>query len=392
MEIITFDRPISFTPKDLTNSLSFANGREFLTWTIDQMNKWNNLPRTNISFGDMNPVDLLVERYRTLHQIISNFEHNPNLTSQIINLVSLIENGSIPTTETPRGKQIILLAKHDPKTAAALIALDWNLNQNNGPYYTGITSAYALQGALNNSEAEKEAQKETFLDLKKDMLSQFETLIKTQREQTEANGQLLLDFQKDIGLKIIEYDALLKQFTSHNDNRQESLEKEDQTRKEEWASLKAAYTTEMQLRASVTYWNEKRRNHERRSENNIKLFCGVGFVVTAIIIAAAYLLFEAVLQATWLLQVRASLLIFILLFLEIWGLKLISRRIVANQNLADDAAERTALVHAFKALEKEGKADNAERLLILQALFRPAAHLSDDTAPISLIEKMINRS
>ena len=67
----------------------------------------------------------------------------------------------------------------------------------------------------------------------------------------------------------------------------------------------------------------------------------------------------------------------------------------ANQQMADDAEEREAMIFTFKALEHEGRVGNDERLVILNALFRPHGRSAEEKVPQPIIDafiKSISRS
>ena len=62
-----------------------------------------------------------------------------------------------------------------------------------------------------------------------------------------------------------------------------------------------------------------------------------------------------------------------------------------NQRLADDAEQRQAMVMTFKALEHEEKASDNERIVILNALFRPQDPGNDETVPVAALETMMSK-
>ena len=74
-----------------------------------------------------------------------------------------------------------------------------------------------------------------------------------------------------------------------------------------------------------------------------------------------------------------------------WFLRLISRIFVTNLHYMADAGLRSTMVTTFLALIEDDKnpVESDERLLILQALFRPAGESGDDAAPTNLLERLI---
>lgn len=72
-----------------------------------------------------------------------------------------------------------------------------------------------------------------------------------------------------------------------------------------------------------------------------------------------------------------------------WLLRQLSKLFVRSLDLATDSAHRKALTQTFLGLAENAKSgvSQAERAIILQALFRPQPpHMSDDGPPMSLVE------
>ncbi|HEX3365474.1 DUF6161 domain-containing protein [Phenylobacterium sp.] len=72
-----------------------------------------------------------------------------------------------------------------------------------------------------------------------------------------------------------------------------------------------------------------------------------------------------------------------LLTIAFWIGRLISRTYVSQAHLAIDAAERATMVQTYLALTNENKITDAERILVLAALFRSSEDglVRDDAAP-----------
>lgn len=148
----------------------------------------------------------------------------------------------------------------------------------------------------------------------------------------------------------------------------------------------------MALRASVSYWRSKRKIHADAVKGSIVWFGIIAVIAIIVVMLAAWKFLGDATGKDLIIQIRATMFVGFPAFIVIWILRLISRRLVVNQALEHDAAERVAMVNAFKALEKEGKAEQSERLLILQALFRPATTPVDDTAPIAVVNQLLKQN
>ncbi|MEO6340192.1 MAG: DUF6161 domain-containing protein, partial [Caulobacteraceae bacterium] len=154
-------------------------------------------------------------------------------------------------------------------------------------------------------------------------------------------------------------------------------------------NTEAVYTEHMALKGPVTYWRDKAGSHRKNS--NIARFVGLGFA--AVIIIYAYwdgfqrvlnLVEEAVVKTKqW--QAGYVVLTFAVLMVTIifWIGRLISRTYVSEAHLAIDADERATMVQTYLALANENKISDAERTLVLAALFRPSSDglVRDDTVP-----------
>lgn len=81
-------------------------------------------------------------------------------------------------------------------------------------------------------------------------------------------------------------------------------------------------------------------------------------------------------------------------FFVVWFLRLVVRIFLSNLALADDASERVMMLQTFRSLleHDEGKLQPEDRILMLQALFRPAVRASDDDgAPPNWFDLILNR-
>ena len=78
-------------------------------------------------------------------------------------------------------------------------------------------------------------------------------------------------------------------------------------------------------------------------------------------------------------------------FLSVWVLRIFSKNMLNNFNQMHDAKNRAVMTQTFLALMSEGKADENDRILILNALFQPINSASDDGAPPHWFELMMER-
>ncbi|MHA1570485.1 MAG: DUF6161 domain-containing protein, partial [Alphaproteobacteria bacterium] len=153
------------------------------------------------------------------------------------------------------------------------------------------------------------------------------------------------------------------------------------------AALERDYAARLSLRSSAGYWSRKRLGHRIAA-----IVAGFAFPTIAIGIIYAVFWFatvgeglvrqlpglrdltaDATLSPAIIAPVAGTMVVGLIVLFGIWILQLVSRFFFANLSLMSDAGERVAMVQTFLALSRDddNPADHSDRLLVLQALFRP---------------------
>lgn len=177
-------------------------------------------------------------------------------------------------------------------------------------------------------------------------------------------------------------------FTQDQTQRAEDFEKLVSEHKQEMENLRKTFREEIALRAPATYWDDKRREHERLS----KVMGAVSFSSIALsVLGLGWLIHDLLRTAqpnaapeAW----RLAMVVLIGLF-AVWGVRLVVRMFLSHLHLATDAAERVVMARTYLSLlEGDRLASKEDRQLILQALFRPASDgiVKDEGVPFSLAE------
>ena len=177
-------------------------------------------------------------------------------------------------------------------------------------------------------------------------------------------------------------------FTQDQTQRAEDFEKLVSEHKQEMENLRKTFREEIALRAPATYWDDKRREHERLS----KVMGVVSFSSIALsVLGLGWLIHDLLRTAqpnaapeAW----RLAMVVLIGLF-AVWGVRLVVRMFLSHLHLATDAAERVVMARTYLSLlEGDRLASKEDRQLILQALFRPASDgiVKDEGVPFSLAE------
>jgi len=169
-------------------------------------------------------------------------------------------------------------------------------------------------------------------------------------------------------------------------------ELKDQTT-HEIGNFRAALRSELRLQAPVTYWRDKSKGHTRVA------WAGLGaFVAAALIMIAAFAMFGSFEMDSLPKAHDGSLYLGELVVFTIptvayfWIMRYLGRLFVTNYTEAADARRRATMTETFLALAADGRSGvaDAERLIILQALFRSGADAqADDTAPQSLFDVLL---
>jgi hypothetical protein len=178
------------------------------------------------------------------------------------------------------------------------------------------------------------------------------------------------------------------QFVEAQAERSRDFEKLVSEHQQEMEKIRKTFHEETALRAPATYWDAKRKDHERLSKITGAISFG-GIAVAAI--GLGWLIHDLLRTAqpnaapeAW----RLAMVVLIGLF-AVWGVRLVVRMFLSHLHLATDAAERVVMARTYLSLlDGDRLASNEDRQLILQALFRPASDgiVKDEAVPFSLAE------
>ncbi|MBI4081327.1 MAG: hypothetical protein HY423_01825 [Candidatus Lambdaproteobacteria bacterium] len=153
------------------------------------------------------------------------------------------------------------------------------------------------------------------------------------------------------------------------------------------------YNQKLQLLAPVDYWTRKSKGHRWTAIAAGGIF--IGLVSTIFILLYVYQseIFELYKVKTegspWWLVVLVG----VPVFLAIWTLRIVSRILLTNLKLYEEAKERRTMINTFLALMQEPKnVTEQDRILILGAIFRPSSGVgTDDAAPPHWFDLLLQR-
>lgn len=154
--------------------------------------------------------------------------------------------------------------------------------------------------------------------------------------------------------------------------------------KAELEKLNEVYRDQIALSAPVEYWRKKASQHRTQA-----WIWGAATVVAAF--AVGYFFIDQADQI--LLQDQTPnyaqlITLLTIATLGVWGLRLLVRLLFSQIHLRTDAQERSVMLQAFLALQREGHVDEKEKDSILNTLFRPTSTgvVKDDSAPPNVAE------
>jgi len=231
---------------------------------------------------------------------------------------------------------------------------------------------------------------------------QADSLEKTSRLQVEQ-GRIL----EQIEPKIAELNKSLTEFTRGLDEKSKEIPKIEgeiagltaqvaEKIKNATAAIAAheeAHRQQLVLRAPIVYWMEKQNAHKKVYWSALAIF----IVINASALGFFGVHFESIWQHlkevqgqnAGVLNVTGLVAFTLPSVAYFWILKHISRIFVDNMSNANDAGQRSVMLQTYLALvaEPASKVSEQERLLALNALFRPSATAgSDDAPPSNLLE------
>ena len=142
------------------------------------------------------------------------------------------------------------------------------------------------------------------------------------------------------------------------------------------------------MRASELYWSERRDKSETRADSALTKFLWSA-VLGVVVLAGAFWAIGNYLHLIGAFGTAHLFIYGVPTLFVIWVLRLFYGEYRGWKDLADDADERIAMIKTFIALEHEGKASDAERAIILQALFRPHKESIEEGVPHPVWESIL---
>lgn len=363
----------------LSNASRGGNHDQGLKQAINQLNQAINSANQAFQYKDSNP-----QQYQN------------QITSFANTLQDVFERQRLPHSSTPLAARIADYRRTVGDPAASFFAAVFVPPQQGHHFqpqdlqgWRGLTEGLIERYGLGNAPkaGRKLAAEQSFEQLR----VKAESLL---GEKTLAYDALHRDFSSLVESIRSAADESKNQFDVAQAQRASDFEELVGGHKQEMENLRKVFREETALRAPATYWDDKRKEHERLS----KITGAISFGGIAAAAGGLGLLIHDLLRSAqpntapeaW----RVAMLVLIGLF-AVWGVRLVVRMFLSHLHLATDAAERVVMARTYLSLlEGDRLASKEDRQLILQALFRPTSDgiVKDEGIPPSMLEFLTRQS
>jgi hypothetical protein len=365
-------------------------------WMTGLKEAANNIRRPDaLAVGSLNaPIRLLSEKMNAVESLIAQDEKAEIFNELLNDYVILIKTRKLINSCSRLGKFISTTKENDPSHAARLASvacsspLDISQISNFSDWGRAVGILPLVELGLNENPPNLDPFLERFSN---DWSKRFAAIESAQKQTADASSTAL--------------GAFVQQLQESNQAR-ESFEKAAASALADGdAKLNAiaeTYRTELTLQAPTNYWTSKKTRNLDSARNWAIAFAAAA-VVGAVAVGGVWnKTAEPFLAAYQTSLIKASAPIplsygiflptLAVAFLLVWVLRIISKQLLANLALSNDAAERVTMVETFLSLmQKPDHVKEDDRILILSALFRPAPSSNDDGTPPNWFDLLMQR-
>ena len=391
--IIKIDPAIALDLGDNPGTVSFATYNEILSWAEQEVAAWRALADHRDTLPPLTGDPALQRQQAVPSQIVSIARQaltagaQADLTDMRRRLVQSLNRYAQSDCihhRSIRGTMVLQLMETDPAAAIAMLAAYTGMNltvADRGrrvehdlmPLLHALARATVVeQGGPTALRAEHGA----FITMRNEWNQRLAGKQHDLEDAVVSVTGWLAGERADIARLRQEYGDLSARHTKAVDDYKSSL-----------AALERDYAARLGLRSSAGYWSRKRIGHRIAAVI-------AGFAFPSISIGIIYAVFwfatvgeglvrqlpglrnltpDAPVSPAIITPVAGTIAIGLIVLFGIWILQLVSRFFFANLSAMSDAGERVAMVQTFLALSRDddSPATPVDRLLVLQALFRP---------------------
>ncbi len=373
--------------------ISFESHEQVADWIEGELAAWNDLEEVKTIFGNtsVDAVGRQMVRFLNVSKNLTDIRSQPNEESFYNSLeanLELISQGHGVVSTSPIGRKILNLVPTEPEKAMALLIWQFpDVNvaarqiENLGPLLKAM-----IDVRLDQREGLGDVSAET-------------AALADLREKWEQNFAEIRDSQNDLEREFESWASVTQAAAVDRIRRAKRLARNvvGRFRKvrdeqiDQMAAIRESFRAELSLREPANYWTTKARWHLGGALLGFLGLIGATFLIVAfVILGPEFLLSE---EVTSRLKYGSALLIAFPALALFWIMKALSRIFVSNLQLLGDARLRSAMVTTFVSLMENPKNQMTEedRILILQALFRPAGTEAQDESPPNWFDVLLRR-
>ncbi len=216
---------------------------------------------------------------------------------------------------------------------------------------------------------------------KPDVLEQMDQLDTVIRRANDASEEIV-----ERGTKID------KEAAVNLENRRSEWNEFLETAERERKGLEEAFKEHVRLDAPATYWRERATSASRTAKRSLAAFLIGALGVVGLSIEFGPELLERLAAVEGAGSFAPLALVSVPALTALWGLRHAARLFVTNLENSADARMRETMATTFLALTKEqGSIEKEERLLVLEALFRPPAVAGTDDGHFGGVLEILSR-
>lgn len=404
MTNINFTTPISFHLEAEDAPNFFSSYKRLTTWIDNELKLWEDLvndwtSEENKPTAKEYPFNLgkqfheISDNKRVIENWYNNNKEHANLDlDQFQKIINDLFARSIVTIslQSKKGTYILELYKQDRLLALSTLAnwnqhiygaLDWlsprpDNNQQKKRFallHKGAACACNFeQGIKGNARTEK-------------------SLLNKKTQELEALLQQTANANENANQTLVEISENYDEFLNEKNGLSIKIEKDVKNKINEYEDL---YRNKLANEASVKYWNSEATKHELSSKLWLTLL--IAGIILSLIGMNKYFheIPELLTENSKLEGIGAILLFSFPIFIAMWGLKILHAGYKLNLIKYHDARERAIMTQTYLSLLAEDRASENDRILILNALFRPSSSHSsnDDGAPVHWFDMLLERS
>lgn len=370
-----------------------------------ELNAWSWLPQAYQNIGNYNgSVDGFNSAWNRHHQAIQNCRTNLD-QGTVDQAWQFFQNyfeapNSLPVSESARGAAVLGIRENIGQRAglgalAAILGL--RFDGNDSEQVRGLIAANEfIQGT--GSVARQGVQTALAALLKR--FSEQQLRVEEKADAVDAQILATERARRDQFARLLKIgNRWRKTFSGGADAKILALQSDVDASIDSIRLTEKTYSELMGLKAPVSYWTDKAKEHRRNS--TVAMWIGLAFAAALTIYAfvdgmtRTLDLVKKSVTETGQVQIAYVVLTIVVFLLTIafWIGRLISRTYVSQSHLAIDAEERAIMVQTYLALTNDNKIETSERSLVLAALFRASSDglVKDDASPDMSIAGIASR-